>query len=764
MAYPVVAESGAATGVATYTQPIPAGHVANDLLLAIFYQDTGTTAFSALGSGWAFVNSPAQAAEQGQRTHVAWKIAASSSEADFTVTGMTEDWEVVIVVIRGADTTTPIAGANRASVTGATPQAGSYTVLNANALLLYAFGQDNGNYNLAPTDPGEMTCIGKSRASGGGTLLVGYRNQASTGAAARPTLQSLGTAEGGSFWTIEIKDDGTNKRGPDCRTSYEVLRHHGQFADQADTAWSALTAIAALSSATIDGLGCNSTAPTATVSSTSPNPAWNDFSVALANGAEGPGWTVNLGSDAWVGATQALSPAKDMTGKTFFVRFGLSSYLSPTTGAKGAIVVFEDNSGNWAAFRLSQIAGLVPQSSGQTFHAAINLQTAPPLAGGGTMNWANVVRFGYGVHRGAGSTTARVLLALDAYLSGRVTLIGGSSSAPVTPATVEGVMNGWSDNPLTRKQSTQQVQMRSALQFGDGSAATYVDISGSSIEFPPAFDTSFAKRFWQAGANGLDIRVKASASDTMRIRNAVMATETRQSFVIDSGSSASASYDFSGLVVVGFDATNNVSGVTINGATFRGCYEITLNGGSLSACRIAQSLATSAVKTNDPSKISGCAFTSGGSGHAIEITTPGTYSFSGNSFSGYGIAGSTDAAIYNNSGGAVTLNITGGGSTPTVRNGAGASTTVNSGATLTLTGLQAGSDIVVLDAGTTTERVNVDANAGTTYGFNYTATGNVDICVFKVGFKPFAVRAYTLTTSDATLPIAQVADPSYSNP
>jgi hypothetical protein len=40
-------------------------------------------------------------------------------------------------------------------------------------------------------------------------------------------------------------------------------------------------------------------------------------------------------------------------------------------------------------------------------------------------------------------------------------------------------------------------------------------------------------------------------------------------------------------------------------------------------------------------------------------------------------------------------------------------------AVLTLTGLVAGSDIVVLDAGTTTERVNVDANAGTTYAFSY---------------------------------------------
>ena len=37
-----------------------------------------------------------------------------------------------------------------------------------------------------------------------------------------------------------------------------------------------------------------------------------------------------------------------------------------------------------------------------------------------------------------------------------------------------------------------------------------------------------------------------------------------------------------------------------------------------------------------------------------------------------GADGTTDAAIYNNSGGAITLNISGGGDTPTVRNGASA--------------------------------------------------------------------------------------------
>lgn len=89
-------------------------------------------------------------------------------------------------------------------------------------------------------------------------------------------------------------------------------------------------------------------------------------------------------------------------------------------------------------------------------------------------------------------------------------------------------------------------------------------------------------------------------------------------------------------------------------------------------------------------------------------------------------------------------------------------------ANLTLSGLVAGSDIVILEAGTITEKVNVDANAGTTYVYNYghagASPGNVDIGVFKAGYVPFYIRNFTLPTTDALLPVAQDADRNYSNP
>lgn len=243
----------------------------------------------------------------------------------------------------------------------------------------------------------------------------------------------------------------------------------------------------------------------------------------------------------------------------------------------------------------------------------------------------------------------------------------------------------------------------------------------------------------------------------------IVASATRERFDFHPSSSPSASYNFAGATFSGYEV-ELISGITLNGASLLDSYEVTQNGGSVVECFFDGCKGSACIVSDDPSLISGCEFSGSLNGHAIEITTPGTYTFSGNTFSGYGADGTTDAAIYNNSGGAVTLNITGGGDTPTVRNGAGASTTIVSGATLTLTGLQAGSDIVILEAGTTTERVNVDANAGTTYAYAYTATGDVDIGVFKAGFVPFYIRGFTLNGVNASLPIAQVPDRAYSNP
>ena len=177
------------------------------------------------------------------------------------------------------------------------------------------------------------------------------------------------------------------------------------------------------------------------------------------------------------------------------------------------------------------------------------------------------------------------------------------------------------------------------------------------------------------------------------------------------------------------------------------------------------------VNADTDGALDGSEFVSGGSGHAIEFgtNTPGDPTEIGLTdvlFSGYGADDTADAAIYNNSGKHLIINVLGTGSTPTVRNGAGASTTVVSGQkTLTLTGLVAGSEVRIYTAGTTTERAGVESS-GTTFNYVYTfaAADFVDIVVLALSKAYFRLNDFELGNADATLPISLQPDRQYANP
>ena len=124
--------------------------------------------------------------------------------------------------------------------------------------------------------------------------------------------------------------------------------------------------------------------------------------------------------------------------------------------------------------------------------------------------------------------------------------------------------------------------------------------------------------------------------------------------------------------------TSSISN-TPEGCTWNTSGLITMQvGGGLNACTISKSTGVIALTTANPSAVYDCPFISVGTGHAMEATSTGTYNWE-NTNSGYGADGTTDAVVYNNSGGHINLNVIGNGTTPTVRNGTAATTTVISG-------------------------------------------------------------------------------------
>lgn len=82
---------------------------------------------------------------------------------------------------------------------------------------------------------------------------------------------------------------------------------------------------------------------------------------------------------------------------------------------------------------------------------------------------------------------------------------------------------------------------------------------------------------------------------------------------------------------------------------------------------------------------------------------------------------------------------------------------------LNLTGLPTGSDIVVLQAGTSTVLQQIDAYSSTAWAWNYDpdSVSNVDVCIYKPGYVPFAVRNLALTVAGASIPVSLSADRNY---
>lgn len=81
--------------------------------------------------------------------------------------------------------------------------------------------------------------------------------------------------------------------------------------------------------------------------------------------------------------------------------------------------------------------------------------------------------------------------------------------------------------------------------------------------------------------------------------------------------------------------------------------------------------------------------------------------------------------------------------------------------TLTLTGLVSGSDVVVLEAGTNNVLDQIDGCTSTSWQYIYFAADTVDIGIFKTGYTPLYIRNLSIGTTNASLPVAQMADRYY---
>lgn len=216
------------------------------------------------------------------------------------------------------------------------------------------------------------------------------------------------------------------------------------------------------------------------------------------------------------------------------------------------------------------------------------------------------------------------------------------------------------------------------MQIGSATATVFNDVTAKII---------YPDGFFAAGFSGVSVDLQnASTSVTDGSTHTGLGSSTTEDTRPDyTVTGTSGTFTFSGLLE-NFRNVSWTSACTISGATVEAA-DVTVSTATISDTEFRVNTASGVAMINDLSAtdISNCIFTQIGSGHAIEITSPGTYSFDNLLFDGFGANGSNAAAIYNNSGGAVTINVLNGGDTPTVRNGTSATTTVNNSVAVKVT-------------------------------------------------------------------------------
>jgi len=281
------------------------------------------------------------------------------------------------------------------------------------------------------------------------------------------------------------------------------------------------------------------------------------------------------------------------------------------------------------------------------------------------------------------------------------------------------------------QQGSSQALILQPIQFGDGgNHPIYLNLDSTAIEFPAQYNVDTKNVFYNSVDNAVGLTYYAGASDTIKHTDSVISSANKYYWAIHASSSASASYDFAGLAIIGAGTITLRAVTTFDSMAITDCPTVTQNGATITNTDFDNSRLTA----TNPAVISHCSFVSAGTGHAIEITTAGTYSFAGNVFNSYAATnGSTgNEAIYNNSGGLVTLNISAGGSTPTIRNGTGASTVLNNVVSLTLTGIVDGTEVRMYKVSDGTEVYGIENSVGNVvYNYNYSADVVVNITIFK---------------------------------
>lgn len=429
-------------------------------------------------------------------------------------------------------------------------------------------------------------------------------------------------------------------------------------------------------------------------------------------------------------------------------------YAAPNavaTKASGGIQILSGSSG--ANYKRFYVAG----NDTYTYGGWVNYPVNPTLTASATVGTpaGTYATFGYAVNS-SNAVAKGNPFGIDAMRYGRGTLQVVSGD----------LANGYGTFTGAATQNDNISNRWGILSFVDGGykfqGHLLMGTEGTAVDFRDSSKALIIQNteFVTSGFNLFEVRNASSNVSWTDISIASLSTVSRGNFLV----TGDATVLLDGCTFTDMGTFTFLANTTVIDATFRRCQTITHGGADITQSLIAGSPSTTALTTANPSTILDCEFVSAGTGHAITITTPGTYTLSGIIFTGYGATSTTNASIYNNSGGSVTLNISGGGSVPSYRNGTSATTTIVASANVTLTGLVADSEVrayLGTNPATATELAGTESS-GTSFNFAQSSGSSAGyIHILHVNYQPIFLPL-TYSSVDVSIPIQQQVDRQYA--
>ncbi len=698
------AQTNSSSAAASLVSNVPP-HETNDILIAVLSVDSGTATFA--GSTWNQVtSSPASPVTSGTIVYLKYLKAASAAE---TLTLTTADaYTLGIYVFRGVDGTTPFDGVTPsfAAVAASTlPTTASISSATSDALVFYAIALD-GQVPQVLSDPGVMF-IDNFDSTGTTATLSSHQ-------AAAWYIQRSAGAVPVSNWSANIS-------AAYVRITVVMRNASGgripAYIDDVTSPGTRLTCghhIATQNSISFTAAGAGTL--TGNV---------NSKTTTVTTAVDGADFGINVYANAFTTAAAATA-ATALAGPELVLTGGRNA----SSGLiMGTIVAGTPKMGAFGLGTVAQGGCVIRLGSAATFWNAYQV-TARDTQPAPDQRCVFAIQPGYtgsqyGSAGSGGSCSAATLTYIqflrnapsfssqtynsEIHLVNTQVIAGGDTTTPVDIAGMIEVGKSFR-LPIIQKAGANGAVSYAPIQIGGGDAVNF-QVDAGALQFPRRSSQTAKELAFHGADNTLGISFSGVSGDTIKLTNSVITSPTPYFFTINGAATSAATWDFNGLVLV--NATTTLRDVTtFSGVSFTSCPSIDATACDLSNCSISKVPATSASFTasstttvtdssinvtlltagnywttvTNPSIFSGCAFTGTAStGHAIRITTAGTYSFSGNTFTSFGANGTTSAAIYNDSGGLVTLNISDGGGTPTYRNGTSASTVVNNAVTLSVT-------------------------------------------------------------------------------